>query len=127
MKLSTALPFAATPLFLLPLFFFARPLRIAKQQALLDYAALSLRHNRAFEQRWIRGTMPTEEMLGSQDPSSVADLATAYQAVKAMRGVPVVAEGLVPLVIAVALPLACAAATQVPVRTMLMALRKFVL
>lgn len=114
-------------LFLLPLFFFARPLRIAKQQALLDYAALSLRHNRAFEQRWIRGTMPTEEMLGSQDPSSLADLATAYQAVKAMRGVPVVAEGLVPLAIAVALPLACAAATQVPVRTMLMALRKFVL
>jgi len=33
----------------------------------------------------------------------------------------------VPVVIAIALPLACAIATQVPVRTMLGALRRFVL
>jgi len=114
-------------LFVLPLAVFAPPLRAAKHEALLAFAALSLRHNRAFERRWLGGGLPPEELLGSQDPSSLADLATGYEAAKAMRAIPVVAEGLVPVALAVAIPLACAIATQVPVRTMLLALRRFVI
>jgi len=114
-------------LFVLPLAAFVPPLRAVKHRSLLDFAALSLRHNRAFERRWIDGSTPAEELLGSQDTSSLADLATGYAAAKAMRAIPVVAEGVVPVVLAVALPLACAIATQVPVRTMLRALRRFVL
>lgn len=114
-------------LFVLPLVAFARPLRVAKARALLDFAALSLRHNRAFERRWIDGGAPAEELLGAPDSSSLADLATGYQAAKAMRTIPLVAEGLVPVAVAVAVPLACAVATQVPVRTMLKTLGSFVL
>ncbi|MFM7142643.1 MAG: hypothetical protein ACKO2K_12110, partial [Alphaproteobacteria bacterium] len=114
-------------LFVLPLAAFARPLRVAKERALLDFAALSLRHNRAFERRWIDGGAPAEDLLGAPDSSSLADLATGYQAAKAMRTIPLVAEGLVPVAVAVAVPLACAVATQVPVRTMLKTLGSFVL
>lgn len=112
-------------LFVLPLASFARPLRTAKERALLRFAALSLRHDRAFERRWIEGSAAAEDLLGSADTSSLADLAAGYHAAKATRAIPVVAEGLVPVAIAVAIPLVCAIATQVPVRTMLRALGRF--
>lgn len=113
--------------FTLPLLVFAAPLREAKQRALLDYATLSLRHNRAFERRWFSGDAHPEEILGAADPSSLADLATGYQAVKAMWPVPIVAEGIAPVVVATALPLLCAVATQVPLRTMLEVVRRVLL
>lgn len=116
-----------TGLFVLPLAAFVRPLRDAKERALLEFAALSLRHDHAFERRWIRGGAPAEDLLGSADTSSLADLASGYRAAKAMRAVPLVAEGLVPVAIAVAVPLALAIATQVPLRTMLRTLRDFAL
>ena len=107
-------------LFTLPLFFFAGPLKVAKRKALLAYGALSSRHNLAFEKRWLTLAPGAEqEILGAPDVSSLADLATGYQAVKAMLPVPLSKEAVMPIAIAAILPLAAAAATQVPVSKML--------
>lgn len=114
-------------LFSLPLLAFTGPLRRAKRRGLREFAALSSHHDRAFRERWFGGGADPAAILGGPDASSLADLAAGYQAVKAMRPVPLVAEGIVPVVAACAVPLLCAVATQVPVRTMLEVARRIAL
>ena len=107
-------------LFTVPLLFFAGPLKQAKRSALLAYSTLSSRHNLAFERRWVFEEAGAEDkLLGAPDPSSLADLAAGYAAVKSMLAVPLSKEAVLPVVLATVLPLAAAAATQVPLREML--------
>jgi hypothetical protein len=115
-------------LFTVPLFFFAGPIKKAKRAALLAYSTLSSRHNVAFEKRWLFEEAGGEEkLLGAPDPSSLADLATGYEAVKNMLPVPLSKEAVLPVVIATVLPLIVAAATQVPLREMLGVLKLLML
>jgi hypothetical protein len=58
-------------------------------------------------------------MLGSPDPSSMADFAAGYDLIKRMLPVPVTLESVMPIVLAAVLPLICVAATQVPLAQVL--------
>ncbi len=114
--------------FMLPLAAFAPVLIALKRDGLQRYGALISRHNRAFERKWCAGDGPAaSEALGAPDISSLADLSMSYELVKRMLPVPVVKEGVVPLVIAVILPMAVAAATQVPVKQVLEGLKGMLL
>lgn len=115
-------------LFTVPLFFFAGPIKKAKRAALLAYSTLSSRHNVAFEKRWLfEETGAEDKLLGAPDASSLADLATGYEAVKNMLPVPLSKEAVLPVVVATVLPLIAAAATQVPLRQMLGVLKLLML
>jgi hypothetical protein len=60
-----------------------------------------------FHAKWIRGKPPAEEQLiGSADIQSLADLANAFEVVRGMRLLPIDRQALVALPVTIALPLA---------------------
>jgi hypothetical protein len=112
--------------FVLPLLAFAPVLLALKRRGLTLYGALISRHNLAFERKWCSGTSD-EPLLGSPDASSLADLSASYSMVKAIRPMPLSKEGLMPLLVAAVLPIAAVAATQVPFKQLLAALKGLLL
>jgi len=102
--------------FVVPLVVFAPRLVALKREGLAHYGSLASRHNMAFEMKWISApdAPPAEEMLGSPDPSSMADFAAGYDLIKRMLPVPVTLESVMPIVLAALVPLICVAVTQVP-------------
>jgi len=116
--------------FVLPLLAFTPVLLKLKRQGLSRYGALVSRHNLAFEARWVgggEGSAGTEEPLGSPDMSSLADLSASYALVQNIRPVPVTKQSIGPLILAALLPLAVVAATQVPFRQILDAIKGLLL
>ena len=105
--------------FAMPLTAFVQPLSRLKKQALLDYGALSSRHNRAFERRWLHSAEKDEDLLGAADISSLADLATGYEAVRRMSPLPLSKQSVIPLALAVLVPMIGVAATQLPIGDLL--------
>jgi len=116
--------------FVLPLLVFTPVLLRLKKEGLSHYGALVSRHNRAFEEKWVHGVAAggvEENPLGSPDMSSLADLSASYDLIQNIRVVPVTKDSVVPLVVAALLPLAAVAATQLPVRQILGALKGLLL
>jgi hypothetical protein len=65
---------------------FFRPLRRARFDGLREYGQLALVHNRLFHARWVDGK--TDELLGTPDISSLADLQSAHDCMSQTRLVP---------------------------------------
>jgi hypothetical protein len=101
-------------LFLGPLLVFVRPLYEVREQALLEYGRAASQHHLAFHRRWIETARNGEDLTGSPDFSSVADLNDSVQAVLEMRVVPVDVAALLQIVVTAGLPLLAVIATQVP-------------
>jgi hypothetical protein len=83
--------------------------------------------SRAFETRWLRGRENDEDLLGTPDISSLADLTAGYEAVRRMSPVPLSKESLMPLVVAVLLPMLAVGATQLPLKELLGFVRRLLL
>ena len=115
--------------FVMPLLTFAPVLKRLKQRGLTLYGGLISQHNLTFEERWCTGAERPNpaEALGSPDMSSLADLAASYDMVKRMLPVPLVKEGIVPLLGAVMLPIAVVAATQMPIKQVLAGMKGLLL
>ena len=95
-----------------PLTVFSPQLVRAKRQGLGDFGRLASRYARGFEEKWMqRPRRQEEELLGSADIQSLADLATAYAIVQEMRFVPFGWKDVIALAIATAVPLAPLALT----------------
>ncbi len=89
-----------------PLCVFTPPLLRAKRKGLGEYGMLASRYVQEFEGKWIRGGAPKgEELLGSGDVQSLADLGNSYATVQEMRVVPFGIRDMTPLVVASAAPL----------------------
>jgi hypothetical protein len=101
--------------FIVPLAVFMPQLVALKHQGLAHYGSLASKHNLSFDAKWISGKEPAEELLGSPDPSSLADFAAGYDLIRRMLPVPVNLESVIPIVMAALIPLICVALTQVPV------------
>jgi hypothetical protein len=101
-------------LFLGPLLVFTGPLYAAREKALLEYGRLANQHHLAFHRKWIREARSGEELMGSPDPSSAADLNSSVEIVREMRVVPVDGPAVVLLAVAAGTPLLAVVATQVP-------------
>jgi hypothetical protein len=72
-----------------PLVVFTPHLMRAKRQGLRDYGGLATRYVREFEEKWAGGVTPgSDELLGSGDIQSLADLGNSYAVVQQMRLVP---------------------------------------
>lgn len=89
-----------------PLTIFTPQLAGAKRKGLADYGLLANRYVEGFEQKWVRGNATeADELLGSGDIQSLADLGNSYAAVKEMRPVPFDLQDIARLAVATALPL----------------------
>ena len=89
-----------------------------KRDGLRRYSVLVTTHNLAFEVRWIDGTgrSANDQLLGSPDVSSLADLAASYDMIKNIRPLPVTRGTVMPLVFAAVLPFIGVALTQAPLK-----------
>lgn len=76
-------------LFIAPLCVFAFKLRACQERGLRDYTTLSSLYVHSFEQKWIRSEGPQEQLLGTPDLQSLADLGNSFTVVRNMRFAPI--------------------------------------
>ena len=89
-----------------PLLMFTPAMARAKRKGLADYGLLAQRYVETFEEKWVLGKPnSSEELLGSGDIQSLADLGNSYAMVREMRAVPFGLEDMSRLAVATAAPL----------------------
>ena len=88
-----------------PLTVFTPRLADAKRAGLARYGKLASEYVGAFEEKWIRGRGTEEQLLGTADIQSLADLEGSYSIIREMRVVPFGLQDLSRLVVVTALPL----------------------
>jgi hypothetical protein len=89
-----------------PLLSFSPSLSRVKRHGLRAYGRLGSRYVEAFEEKWTRGAAPNdEELLGSGDIQSLADLGNSFAVVQDMRVVPFSVKDLVRLAAITSAPL----------------------
>jgi hypothetical protein len=72
-----------------PLLMFTPRMLKVKRKGLADYGLLSQRYVEKFEQKWVvSAESPSEDLLGTGDIQSLADLGNSYAMVREMRPVP---------------------------------------
>jgi hypothetical protein len=90
---------------LAPLLMFSPRMARARRKGLADYGLLAQRYVEGFDQKWVRESLLSEELLGTGDIQSLADLGNSYQVVREMRIVPFGLQDISRLAIATAAPL----------------------
>jgi len=88
-----------------PLLMFTPRMARAKRKGLAEYGLLAQRYVESFEQKWVRDSAPSEELLGAADIQSLADLGNSYDIVREMRPVPFGLQDIARLAAATAAPL----------------------
>jgi len=92
--------------FLVPFTFFSGQLTRAKRKGLREYGILASRYMQGFHEKWVQGgAPPTEELLGSGDIQSLADLGNSVAVVRQMRFVPFGMNTVIILVAATVAPI----------------------
>jgi len=89
-----------------PLTVFTPQLERAKRRGLGDFGRLATRYVQGFEEKWVRTRAASEEeLLGSADIQSLADLGNSYAVVKEMRLTPFGLKDVMRLALVTAAPL----------------------
>jgi hypothetical protein len=88
-----------------PLLMFTPRMAAVKRKGLADYAQVAQGYVDGFEEKWVLNKPPSEEVLGSADIQSLADLNNSYDVVRSMRAVPFGLEDISRLAAATAAPL----------------------
>lgn len=89
-----------------PLLMFTPRMACARRKGLAEYNLFAQRYVESFDQKWMRATVPSDELLGTGDIQSLADLGNSFQVVREMRVVPFAVQDITRLAIATAIPLA---------------------
>jgi hypothetical protein len=90
---------------LAPLFLFTPRLARAKREGLVEYGALSSLYVMDFDQKWLRRKVNDEQLLGTGDIQSLADMGNSFAVVREMRVVPFVTPDVVRLLVVTLIPL----------------------
>jgi hypothetical protein len=90
---------------LAPLLMFTPRMARAKRTGLADYGLFAQRYVESFNEKWVHGTFDSEELLGTGDIQSLADLGNSYAMVREMRVVPFALQDVSRLAVATAVPL----------------------
>lgn len=102
-----------------PLTVFWRPLRRAKEAAVVEYGSFVSRYVQGFQRRWV-GTRAGEQPLDARDDiGPLADVGAAFERVATMRVVPVALATVLAFALAGILPLLPLLLTQLPLRELL--------
>ena len=88
-----------------PLLMFTPQMMAARRKGLAEYGLLAQRYVESFQEKWVTAQPPAgEELLGSGDIQSLADLGNSYGLVRDMRVVPFGLEDITRLAAATAVP-----------------------
>jgi hypothetical protein len=110
-------------LFFLPLLLFTPKLIKEKKEGSLKYGSLQHLHSLQFRQKWIEErNKHVEELLGTSDVSSLADMSTSFKNVENMKVFPFKKSAAIALLVALALPMIPALTAQIPYRELLKSL-----
>jgi hypothetical protein len=110
-----------------PLTVFTPKLARAQRQGLAEYGVLASRYVDEFEQKWVKGrAVPSDELLGTGDIQSLADLGSSYAAIGDMRAVPFGVRDMIRLAAVTAVPLVPLGLTTFSLEELLMQLIKIV-
>jgi hypothetical protein len=109
-----------------PLLMFTPRMAAAKRKGLADYAQVAQGYVDRFEEKWVLNAPPPEEVLGSGDIQSLADLNNSYDVVRGMRAVPFGLDDISRLALATAAPLAPLLLTVFSLEELIMRLVKVV-
>jgi hypothetical protein len=88
-----------------PMFLFTLQLLRAKRVGLAEYGNLASTYVMDFNQKWLRSKDHEEQLLGSGDIQSLADLGNSFAVVREMRAVPLATDDLVQLLVVTVAPL----------------------
>jgi hypothetical protein len=89
-----------------PLLMFTPRMAAAKRKGLAYYGQVAQSYVDRFEEKWVLDTLPSEDVLGSGDIQSLADLNNSYDIVRSMRAIPFGLDDISRLALATAAPLA---------------------
>ena len=89
---------------LAPLCSFSLQLIRAKRAGLDKFGALASQYVTDFDQKWLQVRNNDEQLLGSGDIQSLADLGNSFSAARSMRPVPIAADDLVYLCVITIIP-----------------------
>jgi hypothetical protein len=89
-----------------PLLMFTPRMARTNRKGLAEYGLFAERYVESFDQKWIRGSLPEAELLGTGEIQSLVDLGNGYQIGREMRVVPFGLQDISRLAIATAAPLA---------------------
>jgi hypothetical protein len=106
----------------LPLVFFSRSLVSAGFEGALEYGRLATDYVDQFRRRWIpepADARTRDQLLGTPDLQSLADLGNAYESVRGFQGIPLRIRTFINFVIVLALPFLPLALTVVPIDELL--------
>jgi len=107
-------------LFLGPLCVFMPRLFTAKRIGLREYGRLGSDYVLDFDRKWLRGGAPAdEELVGSGDIQSLADLSGSFDIVRSMRPTPFAVGQIIYLVLMTAGPIAPLILTMIPLEELL--------
>ena len=103
-----------------PLLVFAVQLARTKRTGLREYGALAARYVRDFDDKWLRGKATADdELIGSADIQSLADLGNSFEVVRSMRLAPITRDPIIQVGVAALLPLAPLLLTMMPLEELL--------
>jgi hypothetical protein len=102
-----------------PLMVFAPRLSSVKRTGLREYGTLSQRHAREFDHKWLRGGAAEDDLVGSPDISSMADLVAGFEVVKDMRLAPFTIRTVLQLAVVTLVPVAPLLLTMIPLKDLL--------
>lgn len=88
-----------------PLLMFSLRMARTRRKGLADYGLFAQRYVESFDKKWVRGSLPSAELLGTGDIQSLADLGNSYDIVRQMRVVPFGLQDVSRLAVATAAPL----------------------
>lgn len=101
-----------------PLMVFTPHLTRCKRRGKSEYGLLASVYVADFEEKWIRGTVKREEILGTADVQALADLATSYSIVRDMRPVPFTLNDVIQLAVTTILPVLPLVLTVMPLEAL---------
>jgi hypothetical protein len=112
---------------LAPLFVFTKSLVKTKKSGLYKYGALATEYTSAFQKKWVASQPPHENLLGTGDIQSLADLGNSFSFIEKMNGVPMSPRTPIHLAVACLLPLFPLLLTAMPLKEVVKLLLKVVL
>lgn len=102
-----------------PLLVFSPALMRAKRTGLRDYGVLASRYVGEFDLKWVRGGAANEQLIGSSDIQSLADLANSFQVVRDIRSYPFDRDTVIHVFLFVILPILPLILTMIPLEELI--------
>ena len=103
-----------------PLLVFSPRLMRAKRTGLREYGRLASRYVREFDRKWVRGgATADEQLLGSGDIQSLADLGNSFQVIRDIRPFPFGRDTVIQLVVFTLIPVLPLVLTMIPLEELI--------